>query len=259
MSLARIIGEPPNFSGDNLTSPSGHKTGGGPKGRKASGLLMVNGVLYMWVRNLNDDGAGSSLAWSEDNAATWTWAEWSFPNIGYPTWLNAGKDYADTQDGCAYKTTDHMILGRVPISDIRNQKAYRLFTGLDGEGNPEWTANSDERRPVFTDPGHCYRPEVVFNPGIARYLLLTATSGAPRWAGTEEKYLGIFEGPTPWGPWRTVKQIHGWGGDENRFQPRIPPKWISKDGKAFYLICSCFPEGPYQFNVQKCSLDLSGE
>ena len=54
-----------------------------------------------------------------------------------------------------------------------------------------------------------------------------------------------------------MKQIHGWGGDENRFQPRVPTKWTSEDGKTFYLLYSCFPEGPYQFNVQKCLLELS--
>jgi hypothetical protein len=230
---------------------------------------MVDGVLYMWVRNLNEDGTGSSLAWSEDQAATWTWTKWSFPEIGYPTWLNAGKNYAAAQDGyayfyspdtaSAYKSSDHMILSRAPRAAIRNEKAYRFFAGLDDKGDPRWTANLEECKPVFTDPGHCYRPEVVFNPGIGKYLLLTATAGAPRWAGTDEKYLGIFEASTPWGPWHTVKQIHGWGGEESRFQPRIPPKWISEDGKSFSLLYSCFPKGPYQFNVQTCELGLSEE
>lgn len=82
MSLARIVGNPPNIEGENLISPTGYKTGGGPKGRKASGLLMVHGVLYMWVRNLTEGGTGSSLAWSVDRAKTWTWADWNFPNIG---------------------------------------------------------------------------------------------------------------------------------------------------------------------------------
>ena len=267
MSLAKIVGAPPDFNGENLTSPTGHKTGGGPKGRKASGLLMADGVFYMWVRNLHQDGTGSSLAWSEDQASTWTWADWSLPEVGYPTWLNAGKNYTAAQDeyayvyspdtASAYKTSDHMILARVPTSEIRNETAYRFFAGLDDDGNPLWEAEYQQRKPVFTDPGHCYRPEVVFNPGIGKYLLLTATSGSPRWCGTDEKYFGIFESSTPWGPWHTVRQINGWGSDENRFQPRIPPKWISEEGKVFFLLYSCFPEGPYQFNLQKCSLELS--
>ncbi len=265
MSLARISGSPPNIQGENIASPSGHKTGGGEGGRKASGLLMVDGVLYMWVRNLNKDGTGSSLAWSKDRAKTWTWAEWSFPEIGYPVWLNAGKNYETAQDGyaylyspdtpSAYKTTDGILLARVPKDRITDKEAYRFFAGTHG-GLPMWSPDFKDRRPVFTDPGHCYRPDVVYSPAIKRYLICTATPGAARWSGTNAKYLGIFDSPTPWGPWTAVKQVEGWGGEENRFQPRIPSKWISEDGKTFYLLYSCFPKGPYQFNVQKCVIEL---
>ena len=110
MSLAKIAGTPPNHTGENIASATGHRVGGGHEGRKASGLLMVDGVL------------------------------------------------------------------------------------------------------------------------------------------------GIFDAPTPWGPWAVVKEVPGWGGEENRFQPRIPAKWISPDGLSFWLVYSCFPKGPYQFNLQKCTL-----
>lgn len=263
MSLARILGTPSDITGENIVSATGHKTGGGPGGRKASGLLMVEGVLYMWVRNFKKDGTGSSLAWSKDHGKTWTWADWSFPEIGYPVLMNAGRNYEAAQDGfaymvspdtpSAYKTSDHIILARVPKGRITHKEAYEFFAGLDESGKPRWTANFQDRKPVFTDPGHCYRPDVVYNPGLKRYLLCTATSGSPKWCGTDEKYLGVFDAPHPWGPWSVVKQIEGWGGDENRFQPRIPAKWLSPDGRSFYLLYSCFPKGPYKFNVQRCS------
>ena len=35
---------------------------------------MVEGILYMWVRNLASDGTGASLAWSDDHGKSWTWA-----------------------------------------------------------------------------------------------------------------------------------------------------------------------------------------
>lgn len=267
MSLAKVTGSPPEIRGENIASASGHKTGGGPEGRKASGLLMIDGVLYMWVRNLNKDGTGSSLAWSSDHARTWEWADWSFPEIGYPVWMNAGRNYEAAQDDyaymyspdtpSAYKTSDHVLLSRVPKGRVTVREAYEFFAGLNVNGQPTWAANIAERKPVFTDPGHCYRPEVVFNPGLKRYLLLTATSGSPRWCGTEEKYLGVFDAPSPWGPWTAVKQIGGWGGDENRFQPRVPAKWISDDGRSIYLLYSCFPKGPYQFNVEKCAINMA--
>jgi len=40
------------------------------------------------------------------------------------------------------------------------------------------------------------------------------------------------------------------------FAPDIPSKWISADGTSFYLLYSCIPNGPYQFNLQRCSLTL---
>jgi hypothetical protein len=230
---------------------------------------MVDGVLYMWVRNLNKDGTGSSLAWSKDGAKTWIWADWSFPEIGYPVWMNAGRNYEAAEDGyaymyspdtpSAYKTSDHILLARVPKDQIAKKANYEFFAGTDGNGMPQWTPDYQNRKPVFTDPGHCYRPEVVYNPGLKRYLLCTATSGSVQWCGTDEKYLGIFDAPHPWGPWTVVKQIDGWGGEENRFQPRIPAKWVSEDGTSFYLLYSCFPKGRYQFNVQEVSIKTADE
>ena len=171
MSLARILGTPPNVTGENIVSTTGHKTGGGPEGRKASGLLMVDGVLYMWVRNFKKDGTGSSLAWSKDHAKTWTWADWSFPEIGYPVWMNAGRNYDAAQDdfaymyspdtASAYKTSDHILLARVHKDRITRKEAYEFFAGLDERSKPRWTAGFQNRKPVFTDLGHCYRPECL--------------------------------------------------------------------------------------------------
>ena len=45
----------------NLRSPTGEQPrGDGKKGKKASGLLMVDGVLFLWVRNAGN----AQLAWS---------------------------------------------------------------------------------------------------------------------------------------------------------------------------------------------------
>jgi hypothetical protein len=265
MSLARITGAPPYITGENIASPTGHRIGGDVKGRKASGLLSVEGVLYMWVRNLKTDGTGSSLAWSKDHAKTWAWADWGFPEVGYPVWMNAGRNYEAPQDGyaymyspdtpSAYKTADSILLARVPKDRMGEKDAYEFFGGPGEAGLARWSSRFEDRKPVFTDPGHCYRPEVAYVPGLGRYLLCTATSGSPQWCGTDEKYLGIFDAPTPWGPWTTVTQVRGWGSEENRFQPRIPANWIGEDGKSFYLLYSCFPKGPYRFNVQRCTVE----
>ena len=65
LGLARIEGGPEDFVGVNLRSPTGEQPkGDGKNGKKASGLLMVDGVLFMWVRNAGN----AQLAWSRDHA-----------------------------------------------------------------------------------------------------------------------------------------------------------------------------------------------
>src|SRR3954454_15896022 len=49
LGFARIEGGPDDFQGVNLRSPTGERPkGDGKNGLKASGLLMVDGVLYLW-------------------------------------------------------------------------------------------------------------------------------------------------------------------------------------------------------------------
>ena len=46
LGFARIEGGADDFKGVNIRSASGENTGHGPNGKKASGMLMVGGVLY---------------------------------------------------------------------------------------------------------------------------------------------------------------------------------------------------------------------
>lgn len=121
LGLARIEGGPEEFRGINIRSESGEQIGNGARGKKASGMLMVNGVLYMWVRNADN----AQLAWSIDHARTWTWADWKLTtSFGGPTFLNYGRNYAGARDAyvyvyshdhdSAYRAADRMVLARVP-------------------------------------------------------------------------------------------------------------------------------------------------
>lgn len=56
---------------------------------------------------------------------------------------------------------------RVPIDSITQKSAYQYFAGWGG-GNPAWAKELSERKPVFDLPGECYRPCIVYNPGIRR-------------------------------------------------------------------------------------------
>ncbi len=62
-------------------------------------MLMVDGVLYMLVRNTGN----SQLAWSVDHGESWTWCGWKFKaGFGAPTFLNFGRNYAGAPDKFVY-------------------------------------------------------------------------------------------------------------------------------------------------------------
>ncbi len=253
LGLARITGEPADFAGVNIRSPTGEQTGDGREGKKASGLLMVDGRLYMWVRNAGN----SELAWSDDHGRTWTWRRWRFTNsFGCPTFLNFGRDYAGARDeyvyvysfdsDSAYEPADGMVLARVPTGRIAERSAYEFFRGLSPQGEPLWTKDIARREAVFEHPGRCYRSGISHNAGLKRYLWCQTIPGDDtRFEGG----FGIYDAPEPWGPWTTVFYTERWdvGPGESS---SIPTKWLGADGRTIHLVFS----GDDCFSVRQAAL-----
>lgn len=250
MGLARVTGLPPDIEGANIRSSFIEEEGNGARGKKASGILMVEGVLYLWVRNADN----SQLAWSADYGRSWTWADWKFTtSFGCPTFLNFGKNYAGACDEyvyiyspdsqSAYQPADRMVLARVPQDQITDRSAYQFFQQQDNNGQPRWTENIDERGAVFSHPGRCYRSGISYNDGLDRYLWcqIYPESAHPRGVRYSGGF-GIYDAPAPWGPWTTVYHTNDWDvgpGETSSF----PTKWMSKNGRRLYLVFSgddCF-------------------
>ena len=235
-------GEPPDFRGENIPTATGEKVGEGAKGPKASGMLCIDGVLYMLVRNVGN----SQIAWSADHGKTWIWCDWKFTeSFGCPTFLNFGKNYAGAGDDfvyiyshdsdIAYQPADKMVVARVPKDKIRVRQAYEFFRGVDGSAKPTWTKNIRDRGAVFVNPGRCYRCGISYNPALRRYLWCQTpyALGDMRLAGG----LAIFDAPQPWGPWTTIFYAENWDvgpGESSSF----PTKWMSTDSKTCYLLFS---------------------
>jgi CubicO group peptidase (beta-lactamase class C family) len=253
LGFARIFGSPEDFTGINIRSTSGERKGDGASGRKASGMLMVGGVLYMWVRNAGN----SELARSSDHARTWTWSGWRFDtSFGCPTFLNFGKDYAGARDDfvyiyspdgdSAYRAADRMVLARVPKANIDEREAYEFFGGLGADGMPRWTKEIAGRRAVFSHPGGCYRSGISYDAGLRRYLWCqTLPGGDARFRGG----FGIYDAPEPWGPWTTVYFNEEWDVGPGETSS-MPTKWMSADGKTVYLVFS----GEDAFSVRRATL-----
>jgi len=259
LGFAKITGSASDFQGLNIRSSTGEQKGGGKRGKKASGLLMVDGVLYMWVRNANNAGEECQLAWSTDYALTWTWSAWRFKELGYCAFLNFGQNFKGARDGyvymyspnspSAYNETDQVILTRVPKDQITIRAAYEFFKGLNENKEAQWTTSIKQRGAVFLFPGGCNRLDVTYNAPLGRYLM-TMRSRA-RVGGRNQ--FSIYDAPEPWGPWTTVFYTESWDVDPGEAQ-HLPTKWISSDGSTLHLVFS----GKDSFSVRQATLTLSG-
>lgn len=255
LGFVRIEGGPVGFTGINIRSPTLEQKGDGKAGKKASGLLMLDGVLYLWARNAGN----AQLAWSDDRGKSWSWSDWRFTTgFGCPTFLNFGKNYVGARDAfvyvyshdhdTAYQAADRMVLARVPKSQIRSRDAYQFLKGF-AKDEPLWTRDVGERGAVFSNKNKCYRSAISYNAALKRYLWCQILPGAdPRFGGG----FGIYDAPEPWGPWTTVFYTEAWDvgpGETSSF----PTKWMSGDGKTLYLVFS----GEDAFSVRKATITLS--
>jgi len=255
LGLARVRDNPPEVVAENLRAPTLEQKGDGARGKKASGLLMVDGVLYLWARNAGN----AHLAWSADHGARWTWADWKLTtSFGCPTFLNYGRNYEGARDefvyvyshdsDSAYQRADRMVLARAAKNRLREQAAYEFFQELDAQGRPVWTTDVTRRGAVLTSPDRCYRSSVSYNAGLRRYLWVQTGLGEDtRFGGG----LAIYDAPEPWGPWTTVFATDAWDvgpGETASF----PTKWISPDGCTLYLVFS----GDDCFSIRHATLKL---
>jgi CubicO group peptidase (beta-lactamase class C family) len=254
--FGKIVGPPDNFHGINIPS-AGEGMGQGAQGKKGSGLLMVDGVLYVLARNAGN----SQLGWSTDHARSWAWSDWKFTtSFGHATFLDFGQNYAGARDNyvyiyspdsdSAYTPVAGVVLARVPKNRVRDRSAYEFFRSLDSAGHPLWTKDIAQRGQVFRNPpAGCYRTHVTYNPALKRYFLNQILIGNDysRFQGG----FGVYDAPEPWGPWTTAYFTPMWdtGPGENQ---HFPPKWMSADGKTMYLIFS----NNDHFSVRQATLKM---
>ena len=256
LGVVCVTGGPEDFRGVNVRTPSGEQVGQGSEGKKGSGILCVDNVLYMWVRNAGN----SQLAWSADHGRTWQWNDWRFTtSFGCPTFLNFGKNYAGARDeyvyvysfdsDSAYKPASRMVMARVPKTRILQRDAYEFFVRLNEQGLPVWSRDLADRGAVFEHPGRCYRSGVTYNAGLGRYLWWQVIPGGDT---RKQGGFGVYDAPEPWGPWTTAYFTEQWDvgpGESGSF----PAKWMSPDGRTLHLVFS----GDDFFSVRKVSLKVA--
>jgi hypothetical protein len=276
MGVARIEGDWHDYRGVNLWGGKDAQNPATFEG-KGTGILCVDGVLYMWVA-----GPGSTtvpetqLAVSSDHSRTWRLADWKWTmhdGVFAGTFLNFGRDYAGARDDFTYsyftrldtvpdkprnwmhEVPGRIDLARVPKDRMLEKAGYEWFAGLNERGEASWTREMASRSAAFEDPAGIKVVSVCYQPQLRRYLLVYN----PR---DNRGNFGLFEASEPWGPWQAVSYLRGY----EPFMPPEPnqrvsifhfaPAWWSEDGREFTLV---FNTGDDAWSTMRGRLLLSGD
>ena len=199
--------------------------GTAPKG-KSYGVFALGKTLYAWISPASNafNYREARLYAAPLGTNAWRHASWAFTkddpaHLILPTFLQAGQDYGQ---GGAYVyvyapryapvQANRLSLQRTPGrggeiallraargSDLMRRDSWQFFAGLDQNGQPRWSGDARDVKPVITDQnGVGWTVSAIYQPALKRYLVATehgASFGS---------HLTLLESPTVYGPWSTV-------------------------------------------------------
>lgn len=261
LGVGRVEGLKNNYKGINVWGGLGSENPAQFSG-KSYGIISIKGILYMWRNGTGSDGSAfdfNQLFVSNDHGANWKFANVEFKRENFlvskgffcPTFLQFGKDYNGARDHYIYiyapenkddlwevQKPGEITLIRVPAQQMTDQSKFEFFGGIDVSGNPVWTQEIVDRKPVFKDANNgVMRTSVSYNRGLSRYILVTQQISRFRSNGGR---IGIYDAPEPWGPWTTVLFADPWviglqTGEKTVFW-NFSNKWLGENGEDFVLV-----------------------
>lgn len=304
INLGKITGTPyeANMVGRHVASSSvlskvwiGDQ-GLGPHNKKPTGMVCVDGVLYMAVQDLNCGGShtfneapAATIIKSTDHGKTWEYDRTKpmFSNYKFTTimFLDYGKDSSWNEDGYVYaygldynwrdsfdgcvNDPQNLYLARIPKDSIMDTSKWEYYKG-DLNGNAAWTepGDIDDKRPVLRDFRRVYSD--LISGGSFNYSVLSQGSIVYNkaldvyiYASWTEYTYEFYFSKTPWGEWK-----HFYSKDFGKYPWSLsryggygtvmPSKYISEDGLTMY-ICSCTFVGGvrvYQYSLRKMVVTL---
>ncbi len=259
---------------DAATGAGVEALGDGPLSEKAAGMLHADGRLWYWIRNIYPNGIGARLKFSSDVTATnpqFTWVDWTLPEVGYASFVQYGKGYAGGPAGYVYAviplrsssagSVSNSAYDLVPAfglirgarSDLTLQRSWEYFCGVPSA--PAWCAGAASATKIIYKVEKRFTPRagMSWNPGLHKFMLSLVFDTTPNDPKDSARFTGglmVFVGSNPWGPWQQVFASAGawpgglstttcgntkWGSGE---RADIPTKYMSTDGKTFYLFSS---------------------
>lgn len=180
---------------------------------------------------------------------------WGHPvKIGSPHFVDFGRDMEHSPDGKAYLaatgaelndpkprfanlswiTGDQVYLLRVPPSPetINDPKAYEFFAGRDTQGQPVWTRDFSQIKPLLEWNNNMGCVTVTYIAPLKKFLMFV-TDGGNTCARMNTYAL---EAPSLTGPWRLATYMKHFG--EQAYFVNLPSKFISPDGRTAWLCYS---------------------
>jgi hypothetical protein len=242
---------------------------------KPAGMLHDGTRFWYWIRNISPAGTGVRLKFSDNYNATtptFTWVDWSLPGIGYASFVQFGQGYnggpadyvyavvpmSSSATGGVSNSAYHLVPGfsliRGSRRDLTLEANWEYFCG--NSSSPDWCASSSAATAIVFEPEMKFTPRagMSWNPGLRRFMLSLVYDPTPATPNEGTRFFGglrVLLSPQPWGPWQTVFTSDSltwpggistpgcgatnWGSGE---RADIPTKYMSRDGRTFYLFSS---------------------
>jgi hypothetical protein len=286
LDIEKFSGGPEDYTINKVNHMNDY-LGWGGDGPKPSGMICVDGVLYLAFQNMlrtqvppfsliSQHGSDAQIIYSTNKGRFWVPALQNikapmFPGykFGGPSFVNFGQNNANARDDYVYAVSSdqwdngsNLRLGRVPKDSIMRRDAWEWVCAFSPSGDPAWSYRLDDSIPVLSLHRWLGLPEMVYLAGIKRYLLLTWRLHKD-FSPDDGSDLLVFEAPEPWGPFSLVHFEEYWEGQEyTPYCPRVPLKWMEGDGVTGWLQFSGSwgPTGQkllsYRSNVRKFRLEM---
>lgn len=256
--------------------------------RKPTGMLCIDGTLYLAVQDLAPDfnaAPNATIARSDDHGRTWSWdtSEPMFSDGVFTTvWFaDYGQDaslrpdekyvYAYGLDGSwrdsftdAAQDPTELFLARVPVDSLQDASTWEFFAGPSTSSGtqPAWTADISAKKPVLTDDRLTDYGMTVLSQGGVTYLPKRDRYLYTSWT---EYTFEFYEAPEPWGPWTLFHSEdfgeYPWAEDRiGGYATTVPSKFVAEDEKTMWVqsnVCPCAPAGvsSYWFGLREMTLD----
>ncbi len=232
--------------------------------------LGPDGVIYYGGKKLNWPWLGPFVGFriSKDYGRSWTpcphtpdkplFGEdglWGHPvKIGAPHFIDFGKNMEHSPDGKAYLvahgadvddpkprfgnanwvTGDQIYLLRVlpSVENMNDASKYEFYGGKSEKGQTIWTSDFQEIKPLLAWNNNMGCVTVTYNASLKKYFMCV-TDGRD---AVSQMNTYILESDKLTGEWKLITYMESFG--EQAYFVNIPSKFISRDGKTFWLCYS---------------------